>query len=197
MTQADFEITLLAWRLGGPALLLPLQKRLGLAGLRTIKGLDNVKFRISSQGWDGKDATANVTAMLVGGCRPRVAMLDEIAVVPAPRYAAKDNSLAVLCWQHTKLQNLTIRLWKAVGCMRRRRPLSSQLVPWAPPATLHGLWLPCHTARLVWQLTSSISCSFLHCKTSSAQAIRGAPGACAGPGGQAQRTRPVCTFQPA
>jgi hypothetical protein len=108
MTQADFDITLLAWRLGGPALLLPLQKRLGFAGLRTIKGLDKVQFIVSSRGWDGKDATANATAMLVGGCRPRVAMLDEIAVVPAPRYAAKDNFLVGLCWQHARLQNLTI-----------------------------------------------------------------------------------------
>jgi hypothetical protein len=34
-------------------------------------------------------------------------MLDDIAVVPAPRYAAKDSSLVGLCWQHARLQNLT------------------------------------------------------------------------------------------
>jgi hypothetical protein len=75
------------------------QKRCGFPGLRSIKGLDKFKFQLSLQGWCTDAAISNIKNMVKGN-RPRVAMMDEIAISPSPRYCAATNQLVGLCWQH-------------------------------------------------------------------------------------------------
>ena len=89
-SQADFDVALLAWRLGGRRLLHALGEHSGFPCVSTVaRNMGNLRFAFSPKGFSAQDMDANAKSMLVVGDKcPKVMCMDEIAAEPNARYHA-------------------------------------------------------------------------------------------------------------